>query len=665
MKNDLFDIAFDRERGTLSALSLVGDPERANFIKPPHGLGELGSTLWFTHIGDEWTKAEETWKFVSFDEGEREACAVFAWHGVRATERFILTERDLRVRIEFLNENAYPMYFEREDVSLFVPFADSYDDSETCQKIRCHEHISAAMDNTYIRAERMGFSPYNVGVVFLRGAAYSYSQDFIKQSNDRGYLRLNIEPFSLLSEETYEIEFAVFSHTGGLDFFRAAAEYPAFIRVESERGFVLMQHEESVLTLSTGCEIGRVSVRCGGKKLPFKVDGHTVRVPLSFATVGERTIEFSINGRRGTAVFFVSAPLAVLQKKRAEFIVRHQQCTDPKSPLYGAYLIYDNEEEHTYFSYEWTDHNANRERLGMAVFLAKYLRLTGDKKIERSLSLFTDFLLRECVDEEDGRTYNNIGKDKSVKRLYNAPWVILYFCELYLYNREQRWIDLAFKMILSYYQNGGTKFYPNGIRFYEMWQAFRLSGQTEKCDAVWQQFTEHVENILKNQTNYPPHEVNYEQSIATAAALLTLDHAILTGDRSHMDEIRAHLALLYKFNGCQPDYRLNAVPIRYWDNYWFGKRHTGVYGDTLPHPALAHSAHVFMTYGKLTGDETALDYGEKSWRAGYCLFDTRGRASSAYVYPARANGVRGAFFDPFADEQDGFLYLAYKKEEEI
>ena len=125
------------------------------------------------------------------------------------------------------------------------------------------------------------------------------------------------------------------------------------------------------------------------------------------------------------------------------------------------------------------------------------------------------------------------------------------------------------------------------------------------------------------------------------------------------------LALLEKFNGCQPDYRLNKAPIRYWDNYWFGKTRSSVYGDTMPHPALAHSAHCFYSYGVITNDKRWINYADASFRCGLCLFNEKGEAFSSYVYPERVNGDKGAFFDKFADEQDGFLYLAYKLSEEL
>ena len=67
----------------------------------------------------------------------------------------------------------------------------------------------------------------------------------------------------------------------------------------------------------------------------------------------------------------------------------------------------------------------------------------------------------------------------------------------------------------------------------------------------------------------------------------------------------------------------------------------------------------------ITGNKKWIDYGLQSWRSGFCLFNGKGEAFSSFVYPERVNGQKGQFFDPFADEQDGFLYLAYKMDEEL
>ncbi|MBE6666952.1 MAG: hypothetical protein E7607_01410 [Ruminococcaceae bacterium] len=665
MKNSLFEMNFDADKGRLTSLYIVGDNEKANFIKDGRGLCEIHTTPWYDRGDNRYFKSPENWTLESFEQDSTKAIAVFSRRGVVATQTFTLYDNELRIHTRFTNTNAYPVYFKREDIALYTPFADSYDDSLTCQRVRVHTHMAPFGENSYVRVERMGISEYNLGVIFLRGNSYSYSQEECNNSDDRGYLIMNIEPFTLTADQSYDVEVAVFAHKGRADFFKKARTYSEYIDTYSENGYVFLKGESGDFTLTSYSDVKNAKVRCNGKNIPFQIDRKKVIVSLQWQSCGEKRIDYEINGRKGCAYFYVSLPLEELQKRRAKFIVKNQQCLDKNSPLYGAYLIYDNEEKRQYFSFEFTDHNANRERMVMALFLAKYIRKTQDKTIEKSLYLFNEFLLRECVDEETGAAFNNIGRDAKKKRLYNAPWVFLYFCELYLYDGNERWINLAYKMIKSYYANGGATFYPNGIRFSEIRRAFEKYGDTEMYSELLGYFDEHISELQRKGTEYPPHEVNYEQTIVSPAACLMIDKYLMCKDEKYVKEAEKHLELLIKFNGCQPDYRLNKIPIRYWDNYWFGKMSTSVYGDTMPQPSLAHSAHCFYSYGIIKNDKKWIDYGKQAFRGGFCLFNSKGEAASSYVYPARVNGFKGQFFDPYANEQDGFLYLAYKTTEEL
>ena len=84
----------------------------------------------------------------------------------------------------------------------------------------------------------------------------------------------------------------------------------------------------------------------------------------------------------------------------------------------------------------------------------------------------------DVLDEKKGTCYGNIGKDDRFLRLYNAPWVCLYFTELYKWSKEKRWIELVVRILRYYYGVGGAKFYPNGIRFYTVYQEIVKAGDT-------------------------------------------------------------------------------------------------------------------------------------------------------------------------------------------
>ena len=112
----------------------------------------------------------------------------------------------------------------------------------------------------------------------------------------------------------------------------------------------------------------------------------------------------------------------------------------------------------------------------------------------------------------------------------------------------------------------------------------------------------HVENIVKNGTNYPEHEVRYEQTIVTPAVMMLAQYYMLTGDKKLVEECRRHVRVLERFNGDQPSHCLNEISMRHWDGYWFGK--CMIYGDTLPHSASVHTSDAFLHYARISGDET-------------------------------------------------------------
>lgn len=51
-------------------------------------------------------------------------------------------------------------------------------------------------------------------------------------------------------------------------------------------------------------------------------------------------------------------------------------------------------------------------------------------------------------------------------------------------------------------------------------------------------------------------------------------------------------------------------------------------------------------------------------RNNLCLFFEDGKASCAYIYPNRVNGVKAGFYDPYANDQDWALvyYLLVNKD---
>ena len=660
MKNNIFDVKFNCESGGITSLRLVDDTEHMNFCCEGRDLFQIRG-----------------FQLESFEESGNKAVAVSCFQNVSATTVYELKEDSITVCTVFKNNNTYPVYYKTGDVVVETPFHDAYDSSTVCMKERCHAHIWTGLENTYIRCERMGISPCNLGVVFQNGSFSSYRQEEVKP-NFRGFFALNISPFVLKSGEEYQIKCVVFKHSGGEDFFEQAKKYDGYMRVQSENGYTFNFGEKIEFSVESRSTIKSVTCEVDGTIADCKIENDKAIISFVPQKTGEYTAVFSLDDRSGMAVFNVIPDADELIEKRLNFIVDKQQCMDEESPLFGAYLVYDNEEQRQYFDYIWRDHNGNRERTGMALSIVKWLQSHDDEKMLKSIELFTRFLLRECVDEDNGTCYGNIGKDGSKLRLYDSPWMMLYFTELYKLTKKQRWIKLVVRILRFYYSNGGTGFDPNGVRFYTMYSEIVNAGLTEDAKELYALFDKHVETIVKNGIIYPPHEVNFEQTIVTPAVTVLIDKYLISSEKFYLLEAEKHLEILQKFDGKQPHYRLNTIPIRYWDDFWFGKN--GTYGDVFPHYWSVLSGYGYYLYYKATKNAEFLKRAKRCITNCFCNIKADGSATCSYLFPHWVSGMaqitgkpksklfyerKGQRANEFANDQDFALYFWMKMQQDI
>ena len=191
------------------------------------------------------------------------------------------------------------------------------------------------------------------------------------------------------------------------------------------------------------------------------------------------------------------------------------------------------------------------------------------------------YIKREVYNEKTGYVYDGLGRDESKVRLYNAPWVSMLFTEMYRLTGDTSYLNEIERLFEKYYQMGGAKFYPNGISIRNTLQAFETAGMKEAYEKLKEAFRIHVQNMVSNHTSYPKHEVNYEQTIVSPAATFLSEYALISGEEVYRTEAKTHIEILERFNGSQPSFHLNEIPIRYWDDYWFGK--LMIKGDTFPH----------------------------------------------------------------------------------
>lgn len=545
------------------------------------------------------------------------------------------------------------------DIGIYTPFNDDYTSAEECMTNKCHAHIWCGGKISYVMALRMGGEAPHLGLVLNSGSigGYSVERDIKRASNDRGDFILHPSPFSLAPGESYTVSWTLFFHDGKEDFYTKAAQYcKKFLNVHADK-YVLFGGETSNVEIKTNFSFTEndVQILLNHERIDFTVKNNSVLFQAKTDACGELKYQICIGGVHTYLRMIVLPALTELAASRCRFITKKQQYSKDSSRLNGAYLVYDNESNSMFYSPLY-DYNGGRERIGMGLLIALYLQTKHDADMEKSLSDYAEYVRRELVNEETGEVYNDYMRDDSYKRLYNAPWFALFYVEMYKLYKDRGYLITAYKIIMNYYENGGSEFYPIELPAAELINLMR--SEDMNAEKLTEQFLRHADRIAKTGTKYPSSEVNYEQSIVAPAADILLKAYMLTNDEKYLSAAKRQIDVLELFNGLQPDYHLYETAIRHWDGYWFGKRR--MYGDTFPHYWSALTANVYSDYARITHDNEYLKKAEYSFRGVMSLFMLDGSASCAYVYPVTVNGERAEYYDPYANDQDWGLYYMLK-----
>lgn len=651
MKNNIFDIQFDKKTGFLNKLSLVGDEHNMNWVRDDGKWGCIYHKAYKNGRDTVYDAAELT----AFSEDNESAEAVFSNGVIQVIERSSFDKDGNFVQnYKIKNISSSVLFLNEYNFSVEIPFNDEYTYADDCLVHKCHTHIWCGGSSTYVNALKMGVSDNNLGLVVLKGSFESYSVNGCK-SNSRGIFLLNLMQKELLCGEEYEIEWVIFGHEGKCDFVNKALKYPPFVDINAEH-YTVFKGESIKFKAQTAGETENTRVYSSRGEIAYKICDGDICVDFAPETIGEYRIFIETDSGITWADFLVKESFETIIKKRIDFIVDKQQYNKENSPLDGAYLIYDNKKEHVIFSDTWSDHNACRERIGMALLICRYLQTHENEKYCNSLMKYISFVKREFYNEETGDVYNTIGKNSSFIRLYNAPWVAMLFCEMYNLTKEKQYIDEIMKLFGRYYEMGGSKFYPNGVAMLNIVNTVKEANMPDEYNMLFKMFKVHVDNMVDKQTSYPPHEVNFEQTIVTPASTCISEFAMISGDKSYVAEAKKHIDILERFAGKQPSFHMNEIPIRFWDDFWFGK--SRLFGDTFPHYWSCLSARSFNDYYKASGETRYFDMARECMRNCLCLFDDEGRGSAAYLYPYRLNEAYGEKYDEWANDQDFALYFA-------
>ena len=651
IKNDLFTVKFDESKGGISQIILNADIHSMNFVKNYHNLNTIMVTRRIHG------NSPIPMKLESFNEGKANAKAQWRLDNLRVDSEYSFTdEGNIKVTNIFRNESGADMIFDRGEWGIKMPFADEYPGAKKCMTNRCHAHIWCGLSgSSYVCCLKMGLEKDNIGLCVTEGGFEAYSQMDTK-TNDRGWFLLHLDVKSLAPNEEYKLSYEIFPCESKEDFIEKCKKYDNFINV-IPNSLSVFQGEK--IQFSVQCNIEKnVEVQCESNDISLEKTGLNNELKISCIPkkAGEYKFKIFTESSKTIVVFQVLPSIDRLIENRVKYIVDNQQFNKEGSPLDGAYLVYDTEEERLIYDNEWPDCNASRERVGMGILIASYLQKHKDKNIYDSLIKYEKFVRREIYDDKTGRVFDNILKDATRKRLYNFLWVALFYAEMYKLTSDECYLDDVFKIINCYYKSGGMNHYPNAVFFTDLLDIF-YDTRPKEYETLKTLFLQHAEEIIKKGSDYPKHEVNYEQTIVAPAVAIILD-AIKYGNENirqkYMNELLTQTKRLERFDGFAPHYKLNEVAIRYWDAYWFGKSH--VYGDTLPHYWSCLSSANYFRLGKEHHMDNYVKKGQEGLKACLCAFLEDGSASCASVFPYKVNGVQGEFMDVFANDQDFALY---------
>lgn len=544
------------------------------------------------------------------------------------------------------------------DIGIYTPFNDNYPDADQCIRSRTNTHIWEGESAAYVNALRMGGYAPHLGLAVTEGAVKSYEiweRGRTKaNSQTRGIIALNLPDMRLRPGEAYSVEWHVFSHTGKTDFQCQLLERGSVL--VSCNKYVFNRGETARVELRSQQPLKTCRARLNGVPVDVRQEGDVYVVEVSMLQAGTMRFDFLFDGNRQThANCLVLTDTKKLIERRVNFIRTRQQMNNPADLRDGAYMVYDNEGDSIYLNdtpnCNPVDRDEGAERTGMGILLAKYCQLKKDPEVKASLLRYAKFF-RERLQTKDYKTFSSVDRTGR-NRGYNYAWAATFFFQMYRVTGEKQYAVDGYQTLQALYKQFGSGFYCINIPVLLGLQCLKDAGMKKEHADLTNDFIATGDIFVKNGLHYPPFEVNYEQSIVAPSVQFLSQLYLATGIQKYLDEVKRQMPVLEAFNGFQPSYHLNEIGIRHWDGHWFGKRE--MFGDTFPHYWSANTAAAFHYYALCTGDKTYQERAENVVRNNLCLFFEDGRASCAYLYPYKIDGVKAGFYDPYANDQDWAL----------
>jgi hypothetical protein len=660
--NSRFIFDYDNETGGIQRIANSSDPSNMNFVLRSDGSQYSWQTkdeawgLGFATISYSGSMRTVRWNKVSRLVKTRDE-TVFEYDITPLRLRIIrryTPSGDFEEHYEFSNASTQKLSVTH--VGIYTPFNDNYPDAKTSVTSRCQAHIWTGENTSYVNAVRMGGTAPHLGLVLTNGSLESYEiQNKTESSAFRGTIILNVEDFALPPGAEYDLSWTLFWHTGWNGFYQQAMRKYGFVKA-SANSYVSEVGQEVTARFASAAPFHEVGCSVNGQSAECHQHGTEITMHYTPHEPGDLNFQllYGKNQRTFLRTHVVSSKSGLIQK-RVDFIVHKQQNKEKNDPRFGAYMVYDNELNRIYLNdgpraSDDTDEGA--ERLGMGVLVALYLQQHPNPEYRQSLLDYANFV-RTGLQTADYKVYSTVGH-KTRHRGYNYPWVAHLYLEMFHLTHEQKYLRDYYATLKRFYREFGHDYYALDIPVADGLHALAMAGMLEERDSLLADFKQMADIFLKNGAAYPVQaESFYDQSALAPVVIFLSEMYTVTKDARYLRGAERLLPMLAAFAGLQPDYHLNEIAVRHWDGYWFGKRRFG--GDVFPHHWTALSGVAYWRYAQASGNQEYLRLTNTILENNLAQFFEDGRASCAYIYPARINGQKAQFYDPFANDQDWAL----------
>lgn len=653
LNNGNIKVLIDEKNGTTAGIFDPNDDFEMNWV--------LENSNWGSVLGFETKKA---------DVGENKAVLHCEKGELRLTVEKEVTKEGY-FETYFLHNSGDTEYFlTKENFGIEYPYQCNYSQKNDLLDKTCISHIWCGGDVCYICSKKLCGKPPFLVMKVLEGSFDDYGINYdVTRANIGSYYRgafvLHPKQQIILPNGTVKYQFfykfedkADFSALGkGISF--SADKYTAHL------------NEKINLKLECKNEPKNVRIYCGDKEIEYKKTKNTICASVCFEALGEQKIVAEVDEQNTFMYINIIMPLKEILEKRVDFIVRNQQYLQSGSHLDGAYLIYDGETKQMYCdSFDFTDHNAARERIGMGVLVCKALQLKYNEEVMKSLEKHREFIERELFDSKTGFVFNDIKRNDKMKRIFNFPWLSTYYLEWYNLTGEKKYLENSAKILMNFFELAEYKYPAQCIEAVTICEALEKEDMQNESGELKKTFLRYVEN-MSTETGII-NECSWCSEIPCCWVAYQSQAYILTKDPKYLKSAETSFLALNAFWGKQPDFRLNCVPVRYWDRYWFGKHKS--YGDVFPHYWSVLAAWAMNWHSKaLAGDPHRKEI-EANLSGNLCVYDKSGFAANNYLYPykitlyspdpnhknpfMKPGTVYGKNYDAWANDQDWALYYA-------